>query len=343
MANRWVLLLAAGLLSSVSSVWALDLSIHHDSEQTDTPVMQIFQGNVSDADEAPAQRDGLVNVNTIQTMEYRPQTVINASVPVSGSTAPVSFIVPPAQKVIKITPTFAVFPVLDHRLKDKAFADLPFMFSTAIANRLADKFYHQGLSFTVLNPMYAYDTLKDKGLETLYNKMIEDYREAGRPNEKDLATIADQLSTQTQHVDWIVFARAEFDMNNPDKPKGLEIPMKLLYDNLPDGPNYFIKGSVQIYSTQDGTPLLWDQSKESRMTATNFGNFTLSVFDDSDSISSFRSATNEVATALVARIPQQTYNTHSNIRVTLLENQPHTPATPGDTDQQELQRLENYR
>jgi hypothetical protein len=99
---------------------------------------------------------------------------------------------------------------------------------------------------------------------------------------------------------------------------------------------------VQIYSTQDGTPLLWDQSNESRMTTSDFGNFTLSVFDDSSTISSFRAATNEVATALVARIPNTTYTAHSNIQVTLINNTPH-PATDADTDQQSLQRIENYR
>jgi hypothetical protein len=316
------------------AAWSVDLTVRENT-YTMTPVSQlqekyspddmIFPVNYSD--------DGSMGVDAIKSMQYIPTQTAAMENPVS-----VSPIAPP-EKTPTATPTFVVFPVMVHASHDKAFADLPITLSTAVANQLLEKCQREGLGYSVLNPLYAYDELKEKGLDGLYDKMVRDYMQAGQPNEKDLTYLADQLSSKTRQVTWVVFVQADFDMNQLSKPAGFQIPLQALLDQTPQEPNYFLSGKVQIFGTTAGIPLVWGKSGSSALKMSAFGNYTKSIYDDSDSALTFKTATDKLAKSMVSTLPPTATATHSTVQATLVPGYNEAPANITPEDQETLKRI----
>lgn len=347
MSDRWSVFITLGavfllVITSLapSPAWSVDLSVREDTLQL-TPADQIAKNRLSSYKAASQQTEGEMAVTAIQNLGSRTQQKlgmmsVRQEIPISmsGQSAQI--------KQNTTAPTFAVFPVMVHSAKDKAFSDLPVLLSSAVANKLSERLQKEPYTLGVINPVYAYDDLREKGLDGLYQKIVRDYLEAGQPNEHDLIYLSDQLNAKGRRVDWIVFVQAELDMNHMGKPSGLENIFYHIHDRLPAEPNYFVKGVVQIYSTQAGVPLVWSHESSSKVKMGQFGNFTRSVYDESDSAMSFKTATNGMAQRIVSSIPPSTYQTVSSVQATLVNDTKEAPANISPADQEALKRvLEN--
>lgn len=326
-----------GLAAWIPMANAIDLSVQEDTLKL-TPASQIAQSQFR---QAKPNRDGELDVTTIKAMRVAGLEKNNNDIlgeADSVSIQPVSYSKPVAKKP-QATPAIMVLPVMVRgNSKEKAFMDLPVLVSTAVANQLTAKIRAQGLNYKVLNPLYTYDELKEKGLDGLYQKLADDFSQAGQPNEQDLQFLADKLATPTQPVVTVVFVQAEFDMNKPEYPNTWQKPMAYLYDRGPKTPNYQVKSTAYAYSLEPGTPLLWHSAAQNNVKLTDFGNFTRSVFDDNDSAMTFKATSVQMAQKLVSAMPKETMQTRSTVQATLAD----TPANISTQDQEALKRILQY-
>jgi hypothetical protein len=344
MKNRWSVSIsfAAFLSMGVASIpaWSLDMSVERNA-YTLTPMSQIQSGTWPSASQVtPTSLNGNSGLSSMMMLNETPSdhgTSFQSASPEKNISLPIT--PPPVMSNVKPLPTFIILPVVTHTAKDKAFADLPAMLSSAVANQLSEKMGRNGSTFSVMNPVYAYDEVREKGLDGLYEKIIHDYVEAGQPNEKDVAFLTDQLSTRTQQIDWIVFVEAEFDTNHSEKPSLLEMPMALFYDRLPKDSNYGVKGKVEVFSTQGNMPLVWAHSSNSSIKGKSFYNFTGSILDDSDSITTFKDVTAKLAHSMVGGMPQDLYISQSSIKGNLVKDTGDAPANITQQDQENLKTI----
>jgi hypothetical protein len=267
----------------------------------------------SDAWTSPQPWKGEVTVEALQSASWNPassdpapreeMTPAHVLMPSSGI-QPVNMHPVTAPPTSQSIPTMMILPVMIHQNRDKAFSDLPVLLSTAISKHLSLAFQRQGIPYRIMNPLYGYDDLKEKGLDGFYRRLTQDYLEAGQPNEADLLYLADKLNTPTQRIVWVAFVTAELNLNQPVKPTGLGIPMRLLVDQSPRDINSFVTGGLHVYQVRPGIPLAWEQTATGRIRMEDFGNFTRSVFDDSDSITAFKTVTATIAHTLANTFPK---------------------------------------
>lgn len=336
--DRWSTMLSRGLFLALivapllsASAWSLSLSAPEESDMTTVTRIISPREETTSIEKAEAG-PGYMGVEAIYSLN-RSKPPATVSMPQASSIQPVSMMTsPPPTAIQNHIPTMIVFPVMIHKAKDKAFADLPLMFSTSLANQLADTFYKTGVNISVVNPVYAYDDLAEKGLDGLYNRLTRDFLQAGQPNERDILYLAEKLSTSSKPVEWIAFVQADFDATRLTKPVGLEIPMAMLLNRPPREANYFLKGWVQFYSAREGVPLLWSGAASSRVRLSEFGNFTKSVYDDSDSALNFKVATGKMAQEVISAIPEDFYGTFAQVHATLVPGPEAANITPKEQE-----------
>jgi hypothetical protein len=360
MADRWSLMLTTGTLLAllVSLVMpmpatALDLIVDDELDYV-TPVTQILQGDMTYTPIELTQSEGYMGVYDIKALRTQenkatgltPMQPTTATVRMQPGANPIQTVsvspsTPYSPPVVQMTPTFVVFPVVIHDKRQKVFSDLPVMLSASVANQLSEQLHAQGLNISVINPLFAYDDLQARGLSGVYQKMMRDVLEAGRPHERDLAYLASELSTQTERVEWVVFVQADFDTSNLSRPTGLQAAKATWFSTAVPEPNYFVKGQVQIYSTHNGAPLIWTGTTSERVRMSEFGStFTKSVYDDSDSAYNFKIATGRMAQAMVKSIPSRTYQTVSMVQASIQPGgTPDDPANITPQDQETLKRI----
>ncbi len=349
MGFRWsaIITVAAMLLLVIvaicPSAWSVDLSVR-DNAYMMTPVSQIASDHLSGpspTSEASTHPSDM-GVDAIRSMEYHPSGSTPQSEPVNTQVIIPQSTAMTQQKMADSIPTFLVFPVISKDAQSKAFSDLPILLSTAVANRLEQKSNQERLGYQVINPIYAYDQIKEKGLEPFYEKLVSDYLQAGAPNPSDLTYLADELSTKGHHIDWVVFVEANFDASHITKPVGLEVPIAFILDSPPNGGSYFLQGKVQVFSTEDNTPLVWKNASTASMKLNQFDNFTPSVFDDSDSIMHFKTATNQMAVKMFSDLPPNAFTSHALVQAQLLQDPDVSSGTIGPDIQKALKRILSY-
>lgn len=355
MADRWsfVITLGAVLLLTLVSfypdvAWSLDLSTTEEGS-TYTRVDQILDNHLdSRLSELEVSEQPLTGAEAIKSMGKSSPKTAHKTKPLAPVETPVSLTptIAPVTPSVPVTPipqahsSFLVLPAVIHHSQNKAFSDLPILLSSAVAKRLEYKFQQDSSPFTVLNPLYAYDDLKEKGLDGLYQKLVQDYLQAGQPNERDLLYLTDRLSTPNQHVDWVVFVQAEFDANHTTKPTGTDVIFRHILDAWPQDGNYFLKGTVEVYAAQHGVPLIWRNSTNTHVKMSDFGNFTKSVFDDSDSATNFKKATNHMAYRLISGLPAQTRHSYASVEAALIQSPANdNPSQLSPEDREALKRI----
>lgn len=209
-------------------------------------------------------------------------------------------------KKVSYTPlaAVAIFPVIYHGT-DKAFGDLAVLFSNEFANTLEQK--AQGTK--VLNPVYTVEELKIRGLDRVYQKVMDYYVKAGRPEPKALNYLLKELSADGRQIQRVAFVSAEADMNNYAKNYGISDRMKgWMTDSLPSEERYDIKSRIQIFdSANPELPLVWGFTWSRTMKANRVNNVTSSVYQDSDSVRSFSQASRWMSREILTVIPKHVY------------------------------------
>ncbi len=304
------------------SAWSLDLSVQ-ENVYSYTSVEDIQSQPAHAKTTVPVgfqKQQPTTSFEAIQSLEYRPNTQqalqLRPGSPATIEAQPATLSAPnpevqgqPAtlnpspqapsqlQSINTSSPGIAIFPVMYHSNQNKAFSDLPLILSTAVAKEFRIKFAKENQPFHVMNPIYAYDRLKARGADGVYQKVMRDYIEAGEPDENDIMTLANQLSTKDHPVDWVIFVGSTFDYNQLTRPSGLlEKYLYYHHDQLPKQPNFYVTGNMQVYNVQNGSMVLvYQRRAEAKVPLNAFENFTKSVFDDSDSMIQFKLVSDKLA------------------------------------------------
>jgi hypothetical protein len=201
--------------------------------------------------------------------------------------------------------SMAIIPVVKHH-QNKAFGDLSILFSDEFANILSNR----AKGTQIYNPMYFVEEMKIRGLQNVYQKMMDYYNLAHRPENKALSYILKELSNASgKKIERVAFVEVDLDVNHSVQPTSLIDRFKAITtDDLPKEANYFIKSRIQVFdTTQEQFPMIWGFSWSKSIPGSKFYNFTPSVFQDSDSIQAFGQASRWMSRELLLILPKKTY------------------------------------
>ncbi len=201
--------------------------------------------------------------------------------------------------------TVAIFPVFKDGPR-KAFWDV----SKLVAREFASEIEGSIQGTTVIHPIFTPEELLMKGLGRLYDKMMDHYVEAGRPEPVETAYLLGQLSTPDRPISRVIFVEADFDLSNPYSPKGftglLSRARNVFDDSLPKTSKYYIRSRVQVFDTeQKEMPMLWAKSWRKSVRADDFYNVTPSVFADGDSERAFGRAARLMSQDMMLVAPKE--------------------------------------
>jgi hypothetical protein len=201
-------------------------------------------------------------------------------------------------------PAIAVFPVIKHG-KEKAFSDLPLLFAREYAERMEQKVP----GTKVYNPVYTVDELRLKGLGHVYDKIMDYYKKAGRPEPTALDYLLKQISTDGKTISRVIFVEADLDMNQPDAATSLiERAQALLSDGTPKQMKYFVRSRLQIFDAETPSfPMVWAGSWDRSIKVDRFYNVTGSVYDESDSEQSFAKLSRQMSREILYVTPKDVY------------------------------------
>ncbi|MDX2084620.1 MAG: hypothetical protein SFZ03_04450 [Candidatus Melainabacteria bacterium] len=225
----------------------------------------------------------------------------------SASAAPAALISyrPPAGLVI--------FPVFRHK-HDKAFGDSALLFATELASRL-----QQHLTGTkILNPGNTLEELRVRGLEPLFNRMMDSYVTAGQPNPRLLKMLLSELSADGTPVERVLFVDADVDFSTPVEGGGWRERFQILTsDALPKSSTYHLESRIVGFNSADpALPKIWDERQRQAFKADRIINPTPSVFQDSDSARVISDAAYNLSRQMAFKAPQSVYlevTTHTGI------------------------------
>jgi hypothetical protein len=240
-----------------------------------------------------------------ETLPLKPQTEMP---PVKGSTlGKVTSFLQKHAKPTSYTPleAIAVFPVLKHG-QEKAFGDLPIIFSREMALRLESA----APKTRVYNPVYTVDELRLRGLGHIYDQIMGYYLKAGRPEPKATDYMLKQLAlTDGKTISRVIFIEADLDINHATEQSGLFDRLNgWLTDSTLKQMKYFINSRVQVFDAENPNfPMVWGGSWRRSLKTNQFGNVTPSVFADSDSQQAFSALSREMSREILWLAPKEAY------------------------------------
>ncbi|MCA9797952.1 MAG: hypothetical protein KC474_00255 [Cyanobacteria bacterium HKST-UBA04] len=201
-------------------------------------------------------------------------------------------------------PSYAIFPVLDPQAFNKAYSDLPVMQAAKFATNMTKALVAKNIDATILNPIYSYDMLREKGLERIYQRLVHDYTMAGVPRERDLYVLTDALNTNLRTVQWVAFVETRLDMENPTHGNGLSKITNRIYEVMQTESNYFANSNLKVYEiTPKGIQLVWEGTSRAVIKANKAGPITSSIFDSGNAHDAFGDATDVMAQTLLNSMP----------------------------------------
>jgi hypothetical protein len=198
----------------------------------------------------------------------------------------------------------AIFPVVQHH-QSKAFGDLPILFANEFAHSLEQK----APGTKVLNPVYTVEELRIRGLQNVYNKVIDFYIKARRPEPKALSYLLKELSADGRQIQRVAFVEVDLDMSHPTKTYNIADKIKgWTTDSLPKEMHYFVKSRIQVFDTsKPEQEMIWTWSWNNSIKANTFVNVTPSVFQDSDSVRSFGRVSRYMSREISLIVPKNVY------------------------------------
>jgi hypothetical protein len=240
----------------------------------------------------------------------------------------------------------AVFPVIRHK-DDKAFGDIPLMFAREYAAKMASK---TGEQTKIYNPTYTMDTIRQRGLGPVYDKIMAYYIRAGRPEPNATEYLLKQIAEDGKPITRIMFVESDVDMNAPDAATGfLDRISGVLTDSTPKNMKMMVRNRVQIFNTENpDLPRLWGGSWQRSVTVSHVRNMTKSVYDDTDSEQAFGSVSRRISQELLYIMPREAYmvpvydsTVHAKILKSPATDEPAAAAEEplSNEDKQELHRI----
>jgi hypothetical protein len=201
-------------------------------------------------------------------------------------------------------PGIAIFPVMRHG-GEKAFGDLPLLFASEYAGRLALKIPDT----RIYNPVYTVESIRLRGLGHIYDQIMNYYRKAGQPEPAATAYLLKQIEEEGKAISRLVFVEANLDTNRPDAATGLlERVAALMTDGTPKSAKMLVRSRVQIFDVENPSlPMVWANSWQRAVPLDRVRNVTSSVYDDSDSEQTFAAVSRQMSRELIYVMPKTAY------------------------------------
>lgn len=199
----------------------------------------------------------------------------------------------------------AIFPVVRNQNR-KAFSDLPIIFSDEFSNILAKRLK----TTKIHNPVYTIEEFKVRGLESVYNKVMDFYAKAHRPEPKALRYLLQELSDgDGKKIERVAFVEVDLDVNHTTQPVRIIDRIKALTsDDMPRETTYRIMSRIQMFDTaREDTPMVWASTMNRALSGDTFYDVTPSVFQDSDSIQTFARTSRWMVREILLLMPRRAY------------------------------------
>ncbi|MEB3288054.1 MAG: hypothetical protein VKJ04_11190 [Vampirovibrionales bacterium] len=216
----------------------------------------------------------------------------------------------PPKSVVYYTPlpAIAVFPVVKHG-NSHMFSDVVNVFAREFALRL------EGMApgTRVLNPFYTLENLKGQGLYRDYQKLVESYLYAGRPDPVTMDYFLKRMSLGSDEpISRVFFVEADLDNNEPMAAKGfggaVDRIRNVFDGSMPDHMKYYVRGHIQAFDTEDPTmPRIWRFNWHRSLRADRFNNVTPSVYADSDALRVFSENSSFLSKEAMLVLPKAVY------------------------------------
>lgn len=198
-----------------------------------------------------------------------------------------------------------IFPVVTRN--HKAFGDMAVLFSDELATELAKKAKHT----RVHNPVYTVEEIKAQGLDSVYQKIMDYYVRAHRPEPKATQFLLEQLKDAFggTAIERVVFVESDFDVNYMTKATRIEDRIKQwTTDGVPKDSSYYIHTRIQIFDTlQPEMPMIWANTWNGTVHGDQFNNVTPSVFQDNDSRMVFARTSRWMTREILVTMPKHIY------------------------------------
>lgn len=204
-------------------------------------------------------------------------------------------------------PSVVVFPVLkDHG--HKTFGDLPILFASEFSLLLEGKMPDSN----VMNPVYTVDSIKMQGLGHIYNKVMDYYIKAGRPEPKAMDYLLRQIEKQDAPITRVIFVEADLDLTDPMRPKGLtgikDRFRNMFDDSNPDHLTYHVRSRIHVFNTEEpDMPKMWTFNWKRPIKLSDFENVTASVYSDSDSMRVLSQESRVLGRSMLLTLPKHVY------------------------------------
>lgn len=201
-------------------------------------------------------------------------------------------------------PGIAIFPVLRHG-GDKAFGDLPMLFASEYAGRLALK----APDTRIYPPIYTVEAIRLHGLWHIYDQIMNYYRKAGQPEPAATGYLLKQIEAEGKTISRLIFVEADVDTNRPDEASGLlERVAALMTDGTPKSMKALVHSRIQVFDAENPTlPMVWANSWQRTVSMNRVRNVTPSVYDDSDSARTFAAVSRQMSRELIYVMPKTAY------------------------------------
>lgn len=204
-------------------------------------------------------------------------------------------------------PSVVVFPVLKHH-GEKAFGDLPMLFASEFSLLLEGKMPES----VVMNPVYTVDSIKMQGLGHIYNKVMDYYVKAGRPEPKAMDYLLRQIESQDKPITRVIFVEADLDLTDPTRPKGLwgirDRFRSLLDDTNPSNLKYHVRSRIHVFNAEEpAMPKMWTFNWKRPVKLRDFENVTASVYQDSDNIRVLGQESRVLGRSMLMTLPKHVY------------------------------------
>lgn len=198
----------------------------------------------------------------------------------------------------------AIFPVM-HHYREKAFGDLPLAFASEFANQMEAK----APGTKVLNPNATIEELRIRGMDGLYDRMVDSYVQTGRPDPGMLGRILRALSEDGTPIERVIFVDATVDFTTPAAPGSMLDKFKgWMTDGVPKELQYRVRSRVQAFdSLTPNLARVWDFHWNKSVPDTGIMNVTTSVYDDSDSAMVFGRASQVMSREILFLAPKNVY------------------------------------
>lgn len=215
----------------------------------------------------------------------------------------------PPKSIVYYTPlsAIAVFPVVKGGY-NQSFYDLPILFSQELSMMMEQK----APGTKVMNPVYTVEEIKAKGLSHVYDKIMNSYKIAGRPDPIQLNYLLQQLGSPDEPISRVFFVEADLDISNPMSPKGFSgarEKFRNLFDgSIPSNMKYYVQSHVQVFDSENPRmPMVWNFRWRRSFRVDGFENMTPSVYQEADSQRVFIGASHFLGREILVLMPKAVY------------------------------------